>query len=115
MNKAMLCLYRHGMENVGRAYQYGGVLEDSKASYDSLRWEDAALKPSWADIMAWWPEVEAEQERAEAARQLAETDTDMLRIVEDLIEAGGDVAKLPQEALAKIAERKVLRAKLAEE
>jgi len=67
---------------------YGGVLEEDyiirhqggnpQAAYKALRWEDARPQPSWVEIEAVWPEVEAKM-TADASREardpLAEIDT----------------------------------------
>ena len=109
---AMLALEKHGLEN-GGPYQYGGVLENTEESYNALAWEDKREKPAWADLVSLWPAIETEQKQAEVKEQLAATDLDMMRVVEDLIDAGGDVSKLPQESKDIVTARKALRAQLA--
>jgi hypothetical protein len=37
----------------------GSLTANTQAAYDRLRWLDARPKPSWADLVAKWPEVEA--------------------------------------------------------
>ena len=54
---------------------FGG---DAQAAYRAVRWEDARPQPTWSEIEAVWPEVEAKM-TTDASRKsrdpLAEIDT----------------------------------------
>jgi len=57
--------------------QYGGANLDTEESYNLLRWNDPRPKPSWADVVAAWDEIKAEQDSKAEAEQLA------LTVIED--------------------------------
>ncbi len=46
------------IENLLPACKYGGsTTENTKAQYDSLRWEDERTKPTWNEILASWEAI----------------------------------------------------------
>lgn len=101
------------------APKFGGSLTaNTREAYEAIRWEDERPKPSWSDLEAAWPEVQAQLEDEETKRALAESDPrDMPRAVEDLYDIlsnRGVIAEtdIPQAVRDKIAYRKALRAKL---
>jgi hypothetical protein len=51
--------------------KYGGsVTDNSKKSYDALRWEDERKKPTWEDLLLIDPVIQAEQVKITETEQL---------------------------------------------
>ena len=49
------------IEKLIPAARYGGsVTDNSKKSYDALRWEDERKKPTWEQIVDIWKVIESE-------------------------------------------------------
>ena len=40
----------------------GSVTDNTKEAFDNVRWNDERPKPSWEEMEAKWPEIEAEPE-----------------------------------------------------
>lgn len=70
--------------------EFGGSLTaNTREAYQRIRWEDERPKPAWTDLLARWPEVEAEIARVEASAKL-----DVSRVLETLViktNAAGDL------------------------
>jgi len=98
------------------AADYFGVPSD-KASYDALTWNDPRQKPTWGEIKSAGAAEKALLDSLAARKMLADTDRDMARGVEELIDAlkaKGAIADadLPASLRDKISQRKAERAKL---
>ena len=76
------------------------------------QWNSPNPQPTQEELEAAWLDVQIDLARVDIKRQLADTDKEFIRVIEDFIDADGDVAKLSQSALDKVAERKALRAQL---
>jgi|Deesub1362A_J573_1020465.scaffolds.fasta_scaffold00740_9 hypothetical protein len=92
------------------------VQDDGQGQYIA-EWDLPDPQPTQAELEAVWPEVQAELAREEIKRQLAETDSGMARVIEDLIEllaSKGVIAEseLPQPTQDKITSRRNLRTQL---
>ena len=88
------------------------VRDDGDGPYIDV-WNLVEPQPTQAEFEAAWPATQVMLADKVIKQQLLATDAGFIRVIEDLIDVGGDVTKLPQSAKNKVAERKALRAQIS--
>lgn len=64
----------------GAAY-FGSLTDNTKEAFDKIRWHDPRTKPTWKEMKAKWPDVEAEPEPKSEIELLKER----IKTLEDFI------------------------------